>query len=155
MKKISVKQAFVGYRVLSRLSSRIGKLVTERGFTLSPLKARRPGVGRPLTPVSVAGVARRTTRRAVVGGAVVGASAAGLRPRAGERRICLPLKRNHAGRDGAIRVTWASLQRALHARWRIGASTKPIVLRSNCCHHLRQANAGISSMQDFRRALRA
>jgi hypothetical protein len=34
-------------------------------------------VGRPLTPVSVAGVARRTTRRAVVGGAVVGGAAAG------------------------------------------------------------------------------
>jgi hypothetical protein len=32
-------------------------------------------VGRPLTPVSVAGVARRTTRRAVVGGAAVGAAA--------------------------------------------------------------------------------
>jgi hypothetical protein len=30
-------------------------------------------IGRPLTPVSYAGVARRTTRRAVVGGAVVAA----------------------------------------------------------------------------------
>jgi hypothetical protein len=34
-------------------------------------------VGRPATPMSVAGVARRTTRRAVVGGAAVGAAAAG------------------------------------------------------------------------------
>ncbi|SPP91199.1 hypothetical protein [Bradyrhizobium vignae] len=34
-------------------------------------------VGPPATPVSVAGVARRTTRRAVVGGAAVGAAAAG------------------------------------------------------------------------------
>ena len=34
-------------------------------------------VGRPLTPMSAAGVARRTTRRAVVGGAAVGAAAAG------------------------------------------------------------------------------
>ncbi|HEX4553830.1 MAG TPA: hypothetical protein VH249_07585 [Xanthobacteraceae bacterium] len=34
-------------------------------------------VGRPMTPRSVAGVARRTTRRAVVGGAVVGAAATG------------------------------------------------------------------------------
>ncbi|UWU81408.1 hypothetical protein N2603_28640 [Bradyrhizobium huanghuaihaiense] len=34
-------------------------------------------VGRPLTPVSAAGVARRTTRRAVVGTAAVGAAAAG------------------------------------------------------------------------------
>jgi hypothetical protein len=36
-------------------------------------------VGRPLTPVSVAGVARRQTRRAVVGGAAVGAAAVGCR----------------------------------------------------------------------------
>jgi hypothetical protein len=34
-------------------------------------------IGRPLTPMSYAGVARRTTRRAVVGGAAVGAAAAG------------------------------------------------------------------------------
>jgi hypothetical protein len=34
-------------------------------------------VGRPATPASVAGVARRQTRRAVVGGAAVGAAAAG------------------------------------------------------------------------------
>ena len=33
-------------------------------------------VGRPLTPMSYAGVARRTTRRAVVGGAAVAAGAA-------------------------------------------------------------------------------
>jgi hypothetical protein len=34
-------------------------------------------IGRPLTPMSYAGVARRTTRRAVVGGAPVGTAAAG------------------------------------------------------------------------------
>ena len=34
-------------------------------------------VGRPATPVSYAGVARRTTRRAVVGGAAVAAGAYG------------------------------------------------------------------------------
>jgi hypothetical protein len=39
-------------------------------------------VGRPLTPVSVAGVARRTTRRAVVGAAVVGGAVV-ARPRCG------------------------------------------------------------------------
>jgi hypothetical protein len=43
-------------------------------FSAESAQAR---VGRPLTPVSVAGVARRTTRRAVVGGAVVGGAAAG------------------------------------------------------------------------------
>jgi hypothetical protein len=41
-------------------------------FSIGSAQAR---VGRPLTPVSVAGVARRTTRRAVVGGAVVGGAA--------------------------------------------------------------------------------
>jgi hypothetical protein len=33
-------------------------------------------IGRPLTPLSYAGVARRTTRRAVTAGAMVGAAAA-------------------------------------------------------------------------------
>jgi len=41
-------------------------------FSIDSARAR---VGRPLTTVSVAGVARRTTRRAVVGGAVVGETA--------------------------------------------------------------------------------
>ena len=36
-------------------------------------------IGRPLSPGSVAGVARRTTRRAVVGSAVVGAGYYGYR----------------------------------------------------------------------------
>jgi hypothetical protein len=35
-------------------------------------------VGRPATPISYAGVARRTTRRAVAAGAVVGATAVGV-----------------------------------------------------------------------------
>lgn len=45
----------------------------EGGYSVSvgPAEAR---VGRPATPVSAAGVARRTTRRAVVGGAAVGAA---------------------------------------------------------------------------------
>jgi hypothetical protein len=41
-------------------------------FSFDSAQAR---VGRPLTPVSVAGVARRTTRRAVVGAPVVVAPA--------------------------------------------------------------------------------
>jgi hypothetical protein len=40
---------------------------------LSHAEAR---IGRPLTPMSYAGVARRTTRRAVYGTAAVGAAAA-------------------------------------------------------------------------------
>jgi hypothetical protein len=45
------------------------------GLSLS-VDSAQARVGRPLTPVSVAGVARRTTRRAVVGGAVVGGAVA-------------------------------------------------------------------------------
>jgi hypothetical protein len=45
------------------------------GITLT-VQSAEARVGRPATPVSVAGVARRTTRRAVVGGAAVGAAAA-------------------------------------------------------------------------------
>lgn len=48
----------------------------EAGLSLS-IQNAEARVGRPATPASVAGVARRTTRRAVVGGAAVGAAAAG------------------------------------------------------------------------------
>ena len=44
-----------------------------RGF-MTQVEAR---IGRPLTPMSYAGVARRTTRRAVTYGAAAGAVAAG------------------------------------------------------------------------------
>ncbi|WP_229167614.1 hypothetical protein [Bradyrhizobium altum] len=49
-----------------------GKANIERGL-ISTSEAR---VGRPLTPMSCAGVARRTTHRAVYGTAAVGAAAA-------------------------------------------------------------------------------
>jgi hypothetical protein len=46
--------------------------------TSSFVSSAEARIGRPLTPMSYAGVARRTTRRAVVGGAVAaGAVAAG------------------------------------------------------------------------------
>ncbi|WP_084030728.1 hypothetical protein [Bradyrhizobium paxllaeri] len=48
----------------------------DNGLALS-VQSAEARVGRPATPMSVAGVARRTTRRAVVGGAAVGAAAAG------------------------------------------------------------------------------
>jgi hypothetical protein len=74
MKKISTKQASLVTATLA-----FGILAS---ITWSPgsgpsvqIDSARARVGRPLTPVSVAGVARRTTRRAVVGGAVVGAAA--------------------------------------------------------------------------------
>ncbi|WP_441279257.1 hypothetical protein AB7783_26665 [Tardiphaga sp. 172_B4_N1_3] len=37
-------------------------------------------IGAPLTPLSYAGVARRTTRRAIVGGAVAGAAVVAVPP---------------------------------------------------------------------------
>jgi hypothetical protein len=49
-----------------------GKAAVTSGF-VSVAEAR---VGRPLTPMSYAGVARRTTRRAVAAGAAVGAAGA-------------------------------------------------------------------------------
>ncbi|AND88158.1 hypothetical protein LUI11_34565 [Bradyrhizobium diazoefficiens] len=47
----------------------------ERGLSFS-VDSAQARVGRPATPASVAGVARRTTRRAVVGGAVAAGAAA-------------------------------------------------------------------------------
>jgi len=76
MKKISVKQAFlatatVAFGTLASITWSPGEIPS---ISVESAQAR---VGRPLTPVSVAGVARRTTRRAVVGGAAVGAAASG------------------------------------------------------------------------------
>ncbi len=48
-----------------------GKSTIDGGF-IANAEAR---IGRPLTPMSYAGVARRTTRRAVAGAAVVGGAA--------------------------------------------------------------------------------
>jgi hypothetical protein len=50
---------------------------SEQGGVSVSVESAQARVGRPATPVSVAGVARRQTRRAVVGGAAVGAAAAG------------------------------------------------------------------------------
>ena len=50
---------------------------SEQGGVSLSVESAQARVGRPATPVSVAGVARRQTRRAVVGGAAVGAAAAG------------------------------------------------------------------------------
>ena len=48
----------------------------QSGISLS-IESAQARVGRPLTPVSVAGVARRQTRRAVYGAGVVGAGVVG------------------------------------------------------------------------------
>jgi hypothetical protein len=44
-------------------SEYLAEVTLDRGFVIKDAEAR---IGRPLTPVSVAGVARRTTRRAIV-----------------------------------------------------------------------------------------
>jgi hypothetical protein len=49
----------------------------QKGVTLS-VDSAQARVGRPLTPVSVAGVARRQGRRAAVGAAAVGAGVVGV-----------------------------------------------------------------------------
>jgi hypothetical protein len=60
-KRIMLAAAVVAYGVLAPIQWTPGSGVT---ISVDTAQAR---VGRPLTPVSVAGVARRTTRRAVVG----------------------------------------------------------------------------------------
>src|ERR1700686_5282669 len=49
----------------------------QRGLSLS-VESAQARVGRPLTPVSVAGVARRQNRRAVYGAGAIGAGAAAV-----------------------------------------------------------------------------
>lgn len=76
MTQIGIRQALLAAAILA-----VGTLASpgwspNGGLSLS-VDSAQARVGRPLTPVSVAGVARRTTRRAVVGGAVVGAAAVG------------------------------------------------------------------------------
>src|SRR5260370_17474774 len=51
---------------------------SEQGGISLSIDSAQARVGRPLTPVSVAGVARRQTRRAVYGAGVVGAGAAAV-----------------------------------------------------------------------------
>jgi hypothetical protein len=78
--EVIMKRSVVGKLLLATVVAGFGMCgsitSTGEGLSLSFDKAEAR-VGRPLTPVSAAGVARRTTRRAVVGGAAVGAAAAG------------------------------------------------------------------------------
>lgn len=74
MRKIKVNRTLLAIAALAfgTLASINWSPGQNLSFAMESAQAR---VGRPLTPVSVAGVARRTTRRAVVGGAAVGAAA--------------------------------------------------------------------------------
>ncbi len=75
MKRTSLKRALLIAAILAFGVSGSADWTNE-GLSVS-IESAQARVGRPLTPVSVAGVARRTTRRAVVGGAVVGGAAVG------------------------------------------------------------------------------
>jgi hypothetical protein len=75
MNQIRIKRAFLAAAVVA--CGAVGSIeLSPRGGLLVSIESAqaRARVGRPLTPVSVAGVARRTTRRAVVAGAAVGAA---------------------------------------------------------------------------------
>ena len=73
MKRVGLKQTFLIAAVV--VCGVFGSVdwSQSQGLSLSASSAQAR-VGRPGTPVSVAGVARRTTRRSVVGGAAVGAA---------------------------------------------------------------------------------
>jgi len=77
MKRVGLKQTFLMAAVV--VCGVFGSVdwSQSQGLSLSASSAQAR-VGRPGTPVSVAGVARRTTRRAVVGGAAVGAATVGV-----------------------------------------------------------------------------
>jgi hypothetical protein len=75
MKRFTIGQAFLAAAVFA--CGTFGSIEWSKNAGLSlTTETAQARVGRPLSPVSVAGVARRTTRRAVVGGAAVGAVAA-------------------------------------------------------------------------------
>ena len=76
MKQISLKRLLLAAAVVAFGVAGSIDWSASDGLSLS-VESAQARVGRPLTPVSVAGVARRTTRRAVVGGAVVGGAAVG------------------------------------------------------------------------------
>jgi hypothetical protein len=76
MRRMSVKKVWLVTATLAFGALASVGWSSGEGLSLS-IESAQARVGRPLTPVSVAGVARRTTRRAVVGGAAVGAAAVG------------------------------------------------------------------------------
>jgi hypothetical protein len=76
MKQISLKRLLLAASVVAFGVTGSIDWSQQGGLSFS-VESAQARVGRPLTPVSVAGVARRTTRRAVVGGAAVGAAVVG------------------------------------------------------------------------------
>jgi hypothetical protein len=76
MTQLSLKRLFLAAAVIAFGVAGSIDWPSNDGLSLS-IDSAQARVGRPATPASVAGVARRTTRRAVVGGAAVGAAVVG------------------------------------------------------------------------------
>jgi hypothetical protein len=76
MRKINIKRALLASATLAFGTLASINWSPGEGLAVA-VDSAQARVGRPLTPVSVAGVARRSTRRAVVGGAAVGVAATG------------------------------------------------------------------------------
>jgi hypothetical protein len=76
MKQASLGKAAIAVSVFACATMLSFDWTEQKGVSLS-VDSAQARVGRPLTPVSVAGVARRQGRRAAVGAAVVGAGVVG------------------------------------------------------------------------------
>jgi hypothetical protein len=76
MKQASLGKAAIAVSVFACATMLSFDWTEQRGVSLS-VESAQARVGRPLTPVSVAGVARRQGRRAAIGAAAVGAGVVG------------------------------------------------------------------------------
>jgi hypothetical protein len=74
MKRVALRKAAIAVPVLACAAMFSFDSSEQAGVSVS-IESAQARVGRPLTPVSVAGVARRQTRRAVYGAGVAGAGA--------------------------------------------------------------------------------
>ena len=76
MKQVSLGKAAIAVSVFACATMLTFDWTEQKGLSLS-VESAQARVGRPLTPVSVAGVARRQGRRAAIGAAAIGAAAVG------------------------------------------------------------------------------
>jgi hypothetical protein len=76
MKQVSLGKAAIAVSVFACATILTFDWTEQKGLSLS-VESAQARVGRPLTPVSVAGVARRQGRRAAIGAAAVGAGVVG------------------------------------------------------------------------------
>jgi hypothetical protein len=76
MKQVSLGKAAIAVSVFACATMLTFDWTEQKGLLLS-VESAQARVGRPLTPVSVAGVARRQGRRAAIGAAAVGAGVVG------------------------------------------------------------------------------